>query len=264
MGDCLRAHEVAEWLAWSEDTEATETQAAIDEPVAATTLIDAHLLKPRRPAVGRRLLQHGNHAGAAGYGKFGIEDAAFGRRSRRAFFMPPRFKRVYVDQAHGVPFLQGSHLVHFRPADLKYVSRLAHKQLHKWTIHAGWVLLTRSGTIGRVAIALDKWDGWAASEHIIRIVPKGRCAGGLYLCVVEFPHWGQAQFNGIYGAVIDEVTPDHVQDILIPVPETPGQVATVNAINELVMDSIAVREQALEQDASAIEMAGGLVSLPKA
>ena len=27
-----------------------------------------------------------------------------------SIFIPPRFKRVYVDEAHGVPFLQGTHL----------------------------------------------------------------------------------------------------------------------------------------------------------
>ena len=38
-------------------------------------------------------------------------------------FIPPRFKRVYVDEAHGVPFLQGRHISQFRPTDLKYLSR---------------------------------------------------------------------------------------------------------------------------------------------
>ncbi|EQD52591.1 hypothetical protein B2A_06480, partial [mine drainage metagenome] len=35
-------------------------------------------------------------------------------------FIPPRFRRIYVDQEHGIPFLQGSHIVHFDPADIKY------------------------------------------------------------------------------------------------------------------------------------------------
>lgn len=37
-------------------------------------------------------------------------------------FIPPRFKRIYVERKHGVPFLQGSHVVHFQPADIKYLS----------------------------------------------------------------------------------------------------------------------------------------------
>ena len=47
-------------------------------------------------------------------------------------FIPPRFKRIYVDKAHGVPFLQGSHLVHSDPADIKYLSTKAHANIKKW------------------------------------------------------------------------------------------------------------------------------------
>ena len=69
-----------------------------------------------------------------------------------SIFIPPRFKRVYVDQAYGVPFLQGTHLVHFRPTDVKYLSRSAHKNLDRWIIKAGWVLVTCSGTSVRSSV----------------------------------------------------------------------------------------------------------------
>ena len=88
-------------------------------------------------------------------------------------FIPPRFKRIYVGQDHGIPFLQGGHIPHFQPADLKYLSRTAHKRLERWIIEAGWILVTCSGTIGRVTLCPEEWDKWAASQHILRIVPKG-------------------------------------------------------------------------------------------
>lgn len=168
-------------------------------------------------------------------------------------FIPPRFKRIYVGQEHGVPFLQGSHLVHFRPADLKYLSKSAHKNLKRWIIEAGWVLVTCSGTIGRVAIALQQWDGWAASQHILRVVPQRNspCPPGYIYSWLASP-LGQVQFNGIYGAVVDEITAEHVENILIPVPETREQQAIVNSINELAVQSVATKELALEQDALAI------------
>src|ERR1700724_435823 len=40
----------------------------------------------------------------------------------KRIFIPPRFKRIYVKKTHGVPFLQGSHVVHFQPADIKYLA----------------------------------------------------------------------------------------------------------------------------------------------
>ena len=177
-----------------------------------------------------------------------------------SIFIPPRFKRVYVDQAHGVPFLQGTHIAHFRPTDLKYLSRSAHKNLERWIIRSGWVLVTCSGTIGRVAISLQQWDGWAASQHILRVVPQddGPCPAGYIYAWLTSP-LGQAQFNGIYGAVVDELTADHVENILIPVPETEEQREIVSSINKLALEAIATKEYALEQDEEATNKVDQLI-----
>ncbi len=161
-------------------------------------------------------------------------------------FVPARFKRIYVTEQHGVPFLQGSHLVHFQPADLKYLSRKAHKSLSQWIIKKGWVLVTCSGTIGRVTIALDSWDGWAASQHIMRIIPRsgGPCPAGYIYAFLSSP-LGQAQFNGVYGAVVDELTAEDAGNILIPVPENQQQKAIIATINELSLESIREKEKAV-------------------
>jgi len=155
-------------------------------------------------------------------------------------FIPPRFKRIYVGPDQGIPFLQGSHVVHFQPADLKYVSKTAHKDLGPWLIHSGWLLVTRSGTIGRVTIAADRWDGWAASEHIMRVVPDpaSPCLPGYIYAFLNSPI-GQAQLTArIYGAVVDEITEDHGRGVLIPVPTTAAEVAQVKTINDQALKAI--------------------------
>ena len=135
-------------------------------------------------------------------------------------FIPPRFKRIYVDQEHGVPFVQGSHVVHFQPADIKYLSRRLPK-LEQWIIRPGWILVTCSGTIGRAMISPDHWDGWAASHHILRIVPdEEKCPLG-YLCAFLQSPLGQIQLTArIYGAVVDELTEHQTEGILVPLPDT--------------------------------------------
>ena len=176
-------------------------------------------------------------------------------------FIPPRFKRVYVDRKYGVPFLQGTHLPQIRPTDLKYLSRSAHKKLERWIIESGWVLVTCSGTIGRVAIALKQWNGWAASQHILRIVPKsnGICPPGYIYSWLTSP-LGQVQFNGVYGAVVDEITAGHVENIIIPIPQTPQQQDIVDSINNLAVRSIESKELALSQDALAVDMVESLLT----
>lgn len=241
------------------------TEGAVERPVAGVeaeapvTLVSSELLYQAELRMDAGYYNVETMRAHAAMAASGLTMKRLGDITER-IFIPPRFRRVYVDEAHGVPFLQGSHLVHFRPADLKYVSRSVHRNLDQWTIKAGWVLVTRSGTIGRAAIALKQWDGWAVSEHIIRIVPQedGPCPAGYIYAWLSSP-LGQAQFNGTYGAVVDELTADHVGNILIPVPETEEQRRLVDSINALAMESVATKEQALAQDALAVETIGCLI-----
>jgi hypothetical protein len=162
-------------------------------------------------------------------------------------FIPGRFARTYVDKDHGLPFLQGSHVVHFQPADLKYVSPTVHKKLELWVIREGWLLVTRSGSVGRIAVTPHSWNGWAASEHSLRIVPKknGPCPVG-YLYAFLSSELGQAQLTAqIYGAVVDELTEDQTRSVLIPVPETPEQVSLVEQLSAVAMQSVQMRSEAV-------------------
>ena len=156
-------------------------------------------------------------------------------------FMPPRFKRIYVEPEHGVPFVQGSHIVHFQAAGLKHLSR-EYQRIKEVTVRAGWILLTRSGTVGRVTMCPVEWDGWAASEHIIRIVPiDDKCLGG-YLCAFLSSTLGQVQLTAqIHGAVVDELTEDHVRNVIVPLPDP----QTARKIDSIMRNGINMKSQAV-------------------
>ncbi len=160
-------------------------------------------------------------------------------------FIPPRFKRVYVERTHGIPFLQGSHVVQFRPADLKFLSRSIHR-LERWIVHAGWIMVTCSGTIGRTTICPEEWDGWAASQHILRIIPDGeKCAAG-YLCAYLASPLGQIQLTAnSYGAVVDELTEQQMKSVSVPLPETEEDKELVRSIDGLVSRSTALKSEAV-------------------
>lgn len=162
-----------------------------------------------------------------------------------SLFIPPRFKRVYVEAEHGVPFLQGSHVVHFQPADLKYLSRSSHK-LARWIVHEGWLLVTCSGTIGRTMICPPEWDGWAASQHILRIVPNERKCPAGYLCAFLSSPFGQAQLTAnIYGAVVDELTEEQAGTILVPMPKTESDTRIIGAIDRRMKKATQLKSQAV-------------------
>jgi type I restriction enzyme S subunit len=164
----------------------------------------------------------------------------------KRIFIPPRFKRIYVKKTHGIPFLQGSHVVHFQPADIKYLSLAAHERIDRWIIEAGWILVTCSGTIGRVAIAPPSWHLWAASQHILRIVPdSGKLPAG-YVAAYLSSELGQAQLTSrIYGAVVDEITEEQARSVLIPTPTTAAQRRIVDSITNAALESVKAKEAAV-------------------
>src|SRR5271169_2127210 len=76
-------------------------------------------------------------------------------------YLAPRFARVHVEAGHGTPLLQGSHVLMMRIHELKYISNTQTERMHRWIISEGTVLITCSGTIGRVALTTKKMHGWA-------------------------------------------------------------------------------------------------------
>ena len=160
--------------------------------------------------------------------------------------LPSRFKRIFVKPEAGLPFLQGSHVVHFQPADLKYLSPASHKDIDVITIRAGWLLITRSGTVGRVTLCPSEWDGWVASEHIIRIIPdEAKCPAG-YLCSFLALPFGQIQLRAnIHGAVVDELTDKQVENVLVPIPKKKKDWNRLRSIDASMKHAIALKSQAV-------------------
>ncbi len=167
----------------------------------------------------------------------------------KTIFLPSRFKRVYVDQPYGIPFLQGSHLPQMQPHDLKYISRTANqRQVKECLICPGWVLITRSGTIGRIGVTTKAQSNWAASEHMIRVVPDEEKGHRGYIAAFLMTPYGQHQLRSkIYGAVVDELTVEDTGSVLIP--QAPMEVQ--QAIGDKVVLAYEKKDQA-----TAIEMAG--------
>jgi hypothetical protein len=175
----------------------------------------------------------------------GMRLATVGELTQRVF-IPNRFARIYVGHNYGLPFLQGSHIVHFQPADVKHVSIQEHKHIDRWVIRKDWILVTRSGTVGRVALCPSEWDGWAASEHILRIIPNTKeCPSGYLYSFLASP-LGQVQLTRpIYGAVVDELTEAHTSSVLVPMPVNAKQKAEMARINEEAHKAVATRSLAV-------------------
>ena len=156
-------------------------------------------------------------------------------------FHPGRFKRNYVSEEHGVPFIQGSHIPLMRPYDQKYLASIDKRKLCQSKVHRNSVLITRSGTIGHVGVVSSITNGWAASEHLIRLVSKTPANNPGYIAAFLMTPLGQLQVQlKIYGAVVDEITPEDLAQVLIPDAPTSVQ----DAIGDTVLEAFEDKDRA--------------------
>lgn len=138
----------------------------------------------------------------------------------KRIFYPGRFRRDYIDHtAEAVPFLGGSNITELLITTDKWLSPEDPK-LDALRVEAGWILITRSGSTGIVSSVPPAWDGAAMSEHVIRIVPDASKLDPHYLLAFLRTNYAQEIIKrGVFGSVIDEITPEFIGEIEIPIPK---------------------------------------------
>lgn len=166
-------------------------------------------------------------------------------------FYPSRFKRLYVRK--GAIFLSSKDIFDFLPEGkrIRNVSK-------EYLIKPGWILVTRSGSVGRVLIANRFTANAAISEHVIRIIPNESTPTG-YLFTYLVSKIGQPLLiKNIFGGVVDEIEPHHVAKVPISrIPELEKE------INQRIREAHRLREEAQELLLEAEEMLYSELGLPE-
>ncbi len=159
-------------------------------------------------------------------------------------FYPPRFKRSYVDKYVGaVPFLGGANISQLTITTNKWL-RHDDPKLDELQVKAGWILITRSGSTGIVSIVPQAWDGYAMSEHIIRVVPDESKVSAAYLYSFLRTQYAQDILaRGVFGSVIDEINPEFIGLIEMPIPKSED---VLNALVDKTLEALSARNRAIE------------------
>ena len=170
-------------------------------------------------------------------------------RISKSVILPLRFKRIYVDEGYGRVLIGGKQLHELDPSGKKYLSSTKHdKILDKLEVLENTTLITRSGTIGKVALVPKHWEHWIPSDHIIRVVPATKDIAG-YLNIFLASDYGfQLITRFTYGSVVDEIDDNHVRAIPIPLLKNHD---VQKQINDLALEANQKRYEAyqLEQEA---------------
>ena len=154
-------------------------------------------------------------------------------RISKEVLLPPRFARIYVDEGYGSVLLGGKQIYEIDPSGKKYISNSKHKNiLGVLQVHKNTILLTRSGTIGKVVIVPPHWDKWIPSDDIIRVVPiSDEIAGYIYIFLQS--EYGHAMIDRFtYGSVISHIDDNHVASIPFPLLKNE---AVQKRINDLAL-----------------------------
>lgn len=171
------------------------------------------------------------------------------KRISSAVVLPGRFKRVYVDEGHGVKFLGGKEMNQLDPSTQKFLSIKAHKKqldgalgIKKFSI-----LTPARGSLGDVVLPCKHFLNWAISDNMMQILSNKEMCGYIYVFLnSEFGKVLIKRFT--YGGVVDAIEPFHVQQVEVPLLKNKE---IQERINTLALNANQKRYEAycLEQEA---------------
>ena len=149
-----------------------------------------------------------------------------------------RFKRIWVESG-GIPIFQPSAVPEIDPEPDGYLSSRTQTNLEALRVHAGQILVTCSGTIGKVAFVSKTLDGQVFSHDLLRITCLNPSDAGYVYAFLKSRVGQHLLCSSQYGAVITHIEPEHLASI--PVPDAPEEVK--ERIHEAVVKSYALRDE---------------------
>lgn len=160
-------------------------------------------------------------------------------------------KRTYVDDPEdGIPMLGGKQLVQWRTADVKFLSNVLTRNLSKELLQEGWSLVSCGGTLGRTLYVHRNVAGWAASQHVMRIMPNPEQIFPGFIYAYLSSEYGQCQIHQrSYGSVIPEIRDFQFNSIAIVIPADKGK-----RIHDLVVAAYDSRADARVLEDEAIRL----------
>lgn len=170
--------------------------------------------------------------------------------------------RMWVDSPeYGVPFLGSTSILAADLTNLPLLSKYQVAANPKFVLRPGWTLITRSGTIGRMAYSRPDMDGMACSEHVMRIAPDpGRVPPGYVYAFLSSKFGVPIVTSGTYGAIIQHIEPQHIADL--PVPRLGNKIE--QRAHELVHRAALARSDAVAIIQKAQRMIQGLLPAVRA
>jgi type I restriction enzyme M protein len=139
--------------------------------------------------------------------------------------------------------------------DLSRATARQRKTFEKVRVQQGDLLITRSGSIGRVAYVTSRLDDAIISDDAIRVRIRNEDLRAYVFAYLQSAHAQNQLLRNEYGAVQQHLEPHHVSDLLVPIPE---DWARVQGAIDAAKEHFAAKEEA---EAASARMAGAIAEV---
>lgn len=161
-----------------------------------------------------------------------------GEKGLTTSYTGARFKRIWVEKSE-YPIYQPSTIMDIKPAPDGYISAITDTNIDALRVSKGQILMTCSGTIGKVSFVSDTLDGLIFSHDLLRINCKNADDAGYVYAFLKSKIGNKILLTNSYGAVITHIEPEHLATV--PIPDAPDVLK--QKIGNLIRDSYNLRDE---------------------
>jgi hypothetical protein len=176
---------------------------------------------------------------------------------------PGRYKTYYVGREYGLPLLSGTQVLQSVLVKPQYIAERSFDDVTVYELREGWSAYMADGRaekgLGLVAYITRDRDGWLASGHVGRLVPKDGVNSGALWLAARTTHV-QAQLKSLAsGSVVDSTFPADMEDVILPPLDKVDGGPIVAAWNQFA-DAVELEKHATELVDAAMADVSGVVA----
>ena len=178
------------------------------------------------------------HARAAvEHGKYPVKMVG-GANGLAGSYVCGRFKRIWVEKSD-FPIFQPSSITDIYQTPDGYISHKTQTNIDALRVHEGQVLMTCSGTIGKLSYVSKTLDNQIFSHDLLRINSNDPSDAGYIYAYLKSATGNKILLTNSYGAVITHIEPEHLATV--PIPDAPEEIK--KHISDLIVKSYALRDE---------------------
>ena len=153
-------------------------------------------------------------------------------------YIEARFKRIWVEKSD-LPIYQPSVIADVNPAPDGYLSHFTKTNIEALRVKKGQMLMTCSGTIGKVSYVSGTLDNKIFSDDLLRIDCKDTVDQGYVYTYLKSRIGNKILLTNSYGSVITHIEPEHLATV--PIPNAAEEIK--KKIHELIAQSFELRDE---------------------